>query len=237
MRRLIAARCANVSRGYPTLAVVAMVGVSIVGCAVTPAGMTPTPSADSTPSTLPSATATHEPSMTIPPAIAKASDRPSPQPVRFTSARYGYTMLLPDREWSIYETPGSWSPGTAVSETGPGVDVVTRSGTVVSPIVALTAQPVPPETIFDEWAATHDQAVAAAFPFCELVSTRSGEIDGVQARFAFYSCGSRSPIEATAIHNGRAYWIRIIGPVSPTFNPLRTLEDWLARFEFTAVTE
>jgi hypothetical protein len=38
------------------------------------------------------------------------------EPVLFVSERHGYSLLLPDDQWTVIERPGEWTAGTMGSQ-------------------------------------------------------------------------------------------------------------------------
>ena len=171
-----------------------------------------------------------------------------PSGTPFTSARHGYTVVLPAGQWTFEERPGTWDLGEFFdANSGSGVDYYERLDPKNGPplYVYLASQPIPTGMSFDGWAATHDAATqrdAACFALVGAYETR--QVGGEPARVGLQRCddfdldGAWETVQTLVAHGGRGYAIYVWpvdrGSAMPAESELRAEAlDWMGRFSFT----
>lgn len=158
---------------------------------------------------------------------------PDTEPNRFVSERHGYALELPGESWRVIQFPGTWDVGTAFSEDTKGVDRAIDADATGGPFILLNSQAVPQGMTFDDWLDGHREAHMRAFPDCILADSEAVEMDGVDATYDLIACSFGPSAEVTAIHDGRAYVLRVFGPSSP-WDPQPVIDEWLGRISFTS---
>jgi hypothetical protein len=174
----------------------------------------------------------------------------APPGTPFTSARHGYTIILPD-SWTVEERPGTWMLGTFFdATTNSGVDYFERrdpnEGARLN--AYLASQPIPTGMTFEEWITTHDDANERQHPCFEILATYPAvTVDGEPARQQAHHCetffgdgddGALTGIQTLVSHNGRGYaiylWPEDTGVAMPPVSTLRAeAQALLARITFT----
>ncbi|HYN69405.1 MAG TPA: hypothetical protein VEX41_04260 [Candidatus Eisenbacteria bacterium] len=170
-----------------------------------------------------------------------------PSGTPFTSARHGYTVVLPAGQWTFAERPGTWGQGEFFdANSGSGVDYYERldpsNGTPL--YVYLASQPIPTGMTFDAWAATHDAAnqreMACFQPQGQFETVHVGGEParvGVQRCDQFDYAGAWVTVQTLVAHGGRGYaiyvWPVYRGTAMPAESQLKSEAlDWLSRFSF-----
>lgn len=180
-------------------------------------------------------------------------DRPSPSPSltptpteSFTSSRHGYTVQLPEGEWTFEEMPGSWAIGEffdANSESG--IDYYERPSAARPPaLYAYIASQLMAGMSFEDWAATHDAANDVAVPcFDPFGDVESATVDGEPARVIVQHCpnfdvdNAWTTIQTLFVHGDRGYalyvWPQVQGALMPPPEDLKAESaSWLSGFTF-----
>ena len=166
----------------------------------------------------------------------------------FTSARHGYTVVLPAGQWTFAERPGTWGQGEFFdANSGSGVDYYERLDRKYGPplYVYLASQPIPTGMTFEAWAATHDAANEGEVACFEPTGGfETPQVGGERARASVQRCdrfdfaGAWETAQTLVAHNGRGYAIYVWpvdrGSAMPTPSELKAEAlDWLSGFSFT----
>jgi hypothetical protein len=158
---------------------------------------------------------------------------PEPDGVLFTSERHGYTLVLPDEDWSVVEYPGAWLPGATFTESSGGVDSVFQTGASQTRYILFNSQEVAEGTSFEEWLVEHRTTLERAFPGCSVVDSEPIELGGQPATYDGWTCDTDDAGLVMAFHNGRAYEVRVFSLRGPQWDPRAVIDEWLPRFSFT----
>ena len=166
----------------------------------------------------------------------------------FTSQRHGYTVILPENEWTAEERLGTRELGDFFDANSiSGVDYFDRLDPDHGPAlyVYLNSQSLEGLT-FEDWVATHDAATAERAGCFELTGDYdSTVVDGEPARIAAHTCetwfgaedGAWTTVQTLVAHGGRGYAIYLWPVDGGSAIPLEDLRaeaaDWLSRIRFT----
>jgi hypothetical protein len=146
---------------------------------------------------------------------------PSPEPVTFTSERYGYSISHP-AGWEMLERPGEFQL-TAVRPRHPGTDTLgtpqSHEFDILDGIVVIGARDLAEGETLDAFT---EEASAATR--CGPHGRDTAVLAGEPAQLRKFECGGTRWHQLTAIHDGRGYMVWVTRPLTT---------DFLESFAFT----
>ena len=156
--------------------------------------------------------------------------RPTAEPAKFVSKRYGYSIVL-DGAWKAKYARTGWTGNFPLMDSGQ-VDVFTDSTGQRFFIVAAT--PVRPGTTLRRWVGSHAQ-VMSGFALCKKPRAyRSTRLGGGSAREFLESCYDHDAIVVAAVHRGRGYTFQFVSPRENSLASDRSIfEPGRRSFRFT----
>jgi hypothetical protein len=176
--------------------------------------------------------------------VAQPATKPSSEATAHVSIRHGYTVVLPDDQWSVREVPGEWKLGDTFDPRSSGVDYLVHQGApAYRHDVFLNSQGYVGATRLDSfhgWLSTYQAITASEFPHCTVTGDYLGDyetgiIDGEEARIITAVCNGDRWAEAVWQRGARAYVLRV-GEESRSevaIDPRDEIDAWLARISMT----